>query len=223
MVPRPARWISFIAFLYNSPFPPLLSQEEERDCVVRMLAGSKADRDRLIEGNLRLVAHVGKKFESSGVDREDLMSIGTIGLIKGVSSYNPAKGARLATYAARCIENEILMYLRSTKNHKAEVSLYESMGADRDEVSLIDVMGSRDPTVQELVENEEERAALLSHFHVLNDQERYVLRKRYGLDGHPRLAQRHIAAHLGISRSYVSRLESKALAKLKAEFIKGEQ
>lgn len=211
-----------IAYLHNSIFPPLLSPEQEADCLARLAAGDEEARNMLIEHNLRLVAHICKKFESSGVDKDDLISIGTIGLIKGVSTFAPDKGARLATYAARCIENEVLMHLRSIRNQRSEISLYDPVGADREgnEIMLLDILGSRGATAQERVEQAEERQILRQLLPILDEQESYVLRRRYGLDGRPKAPQREIAAQLGISRSYISRIEKKAINKLRAEFNK---
>ena len=208
---------NYILYLHNSVFPPLLTTEEERECLERLAAGEEDARSKLIEHNLRLVAHIAKKFESSGVDRDDLLSIGTIGLVKGISTFRIDKGARLATYAARCIENEILMHLRSIRNQKTEVSLYDPVGVDKEgnEVTLLDILGSHEDSVQEKVELEDEKRILLGNLHVLDEKERYVLRLRYGLGDSRRLTQRQIAARLGISRSYVSRIEKKAVTKLK--------
>ena len=206
-----------IFYLHNSVFPPLLSAEEERECLERMAAGDEDARSQLIEHNLRLVAHIVKKFESSGVGRDDLLSIGTIGLVKGISTFRMDKGARLATYTARCIENEFLMHLRSIRNQRTEVSLYDPVGVDKEgnAVTLMDILGESEDTVHEKVELEEEKRILLEHLHVLDEKESYVLRLRYGLDGCHRLTQRQIAARLDISRSYVSRIEKKAIQKLR--------
>ena len=213
---------SLVAYLYNSVFPPLLTDVEEADCISRLQDGDMEARNILIEHNLRLVAHICKKFESSGADRDDLISIGTIGLIKAINTFSPEKGARLATYAARCIENEVLMFFRSTRNVKTEVSLYDPMGMDKEgnEVTLLDILGSRCETVQETIELREEKLLLLSKLYILDEKERFVLQSRYGLNDAPRKTQREIAKVLGISRSYVSRIEKKAVQKLKAEFEK---
>lgn len=214
----------FIAYLHNSIFPPLLTPEQEADCLRRMAEGDEEARSRLIEHNLRLVAHIAKKFESSGIDKDDLLSIGTIGLIKGISTFRMDKGARLATYAARCIENEILMHLRSIRNQKTEVSLYDPVGVDKEGnvVTLLDLLSHRDATVSESVELAEEKRLLLANLHVLNEKERFVICLRYGLEQYPRTTQRQIAEQLGISRSYVSRIEKKAVEKLR-RVISGPQ
>lgn len=209
--------LPFIFYLHNNVFPPLLSPEEEKACLDGMREGDRDSRCRLIEGNLRLVAHIGKKFESSGVDRDDLLSIGTIGLVKAISTFKPEKGVRLATYAARCIENEILMHLRSIRHQRTEVSLQDPVGTDKEgnDVSLEDVIGSRGATVDESVEAAEEKRALLTYLPVLDPKERLVIRLRYGLDNGERQTQRQVAARLGISRSYISRIEKKAIDKLR--------
>lgn len=203
---RPALF-PFIAYLHNSIFPPLLTAAEEEDCLRRLAEGDEEARSQLIEHNLRLVAHICKKFESSGIDKDDLLSIGTIGLIKGIGTFRQDKGARLATYAARCIENEILMHLRSIRNQRTEVSLYDPVGVDKEGnvVTLLDLLSNRGATVSESVELAEEKQLLMDNLHVLNSTERFVICLRYGLGQSPRTTQRQIAAALGISRSYVSR------------------
>jgi len=199
------RWAGFIGYLNNNIFPPLLSEEKEAECLRLFADGSEEARNILIEHNLRLVAHICKKFESTGFEKDDLISIGTIGLIKGINTFCPQKGTRLATYAARCIENEILMHLRSTRNLKSEVYLYDPIGVDKEgnEVTLLDLLGSSGEEVYESVEDKEERANLLSKMDILEDKERYVLQLRYGLGNAIRKTQREVAKKLGISRSYV--------------------
>ena len=206
----------FLGYLHNSVFPPLLSEEEEAKNLLALAQGSDEARRILITHNLRLVAHVCKKFESSGIDRDDLISIGTIGLIKGINTFSLDRNTRLATYVARCIENEILMHLRSIRNQKTEMSLYDPVGTDKEgnEVTLMDTLSSREITAQEIVEQEEEIKLLRDHLHVLDEKESFVLRLRYGLDESPRITQREIARKMGISRSYVSRIEKKAVQKL---------
>ncbi|MEG0835690.1 MAG: RNA polymerase sporulation sigma factor SigK [Christensenellaceae bacterium] len=198
------RQAALIAYLHNSIFPPLLTDEEEGDCIRRWQAGDRDARNILIEHNLRLVAHICKKFESSGEDRDDLISIGTIGLIKAINTFSPTKGVRLATYAARCIENEVLMFFRSTRNLKTEVSLQDPMGMDKEgnEVTLLDILGSRGESVHERVEQSEERMLLKSKLSILDEKEKYVITLRYGLNDTARKTQREIAKVLGISRSY---------------------
>ncbi len=206
----------FLGYLHNSVFPPLLSEAEEAANLQALAAGSEEAKQILIIHNLRLVAHICKKFESSGVDRDDLISIGIIGLIKGVNTFSLERKTRLATYAARCIENEILMHLRSIRNQKTEVSLYDPVGVDKEgnEVTLMDILGSRETSAEEQVELDEERRLLREHLHVLDDKESFVLKLRYGLGDSRRRTQKEIAKQLGISRSYVSRIEKKAVQKL---------
>lgn len=211
-----------IAYINNSIFPPLLSAEEESYHIAASKKGNMESRNALIEHNLRLVAHICKKFESSGIDKDDLISIGTIGLIKAINSFSQDRGTRLATYAARCIENEILMQLRAGRNLKKELSLYEPVGVDKEgnEVVLLDILGSTGETIHEVIEQQEEKQLLLQNMEILDENERFVLRLRYGLDNCVQTTQREIAKKLGISRSYVSRIEKRAVQKLTAEMEK---
>ncbi len=216
---RPWPLIGFIAYLNNHVFPPLLTKEQEAAYIERSINGDLEGRNALIEHNLRLVAHICKKFETAGIDREDLISIGTIGLIKAINTFSPDRKARLATYAARCIENEILMFLRAGKNAKSEISLQDPVGADKEgnEVTLLEILAALDEGVPEMIENIEEKKLLRKALHVLNKREQYVIEKRYGLSGKDALTQKEVGKAMGISRSYVSRIEKKALEKLKAE------
>lgn len=204
-----------------------LSKEEESLCIQALQdedAGRKSEAKRLlIERNLRLVAHIAKKYTNVDEDMEDLISIGTIGLIKAVDTFDPEKNNRLAAYAARCIDNELLMMLRSKKKTSREVSLFEPIGTDREgnEISLLDVMEQEQPDVVE----EMEKARCLGKLYgilnaVLTEREREVLTLRYGLTDGREVTQKEIGERLGISRSYVSRIEKKALEKLRAEFEK---
>ncbi|MGE5485117.1 MAG: RNA polymerase sporulation sigma factor SigK [Ignavibacteriales bacterium] len=215
------KWLSFLTSYVNSSntFPQPLSEEEEARHLRLLEKGDPHARNVLIERNLRLVAHIVKKFDNCVEDPEDLISIGTVGLIKAISTFNQGKGTRLATYAARCIENEILMYLRSTRKIRAEVSLYDPIGIDREgnEITLIDVLGSDPEYIPEMVDREFEEARLIEKLRVLDKKERKVLQLRYGLFGSQRRTQREIAYLLGISRSYVSRIEKKAVHKLSRE------
>jgi RNA polymerase sporulation-specific sigma factor len=208
-----------VSYITNNAFPQPLSEEEEALQVLKMKEGNEEARNVLIEHNLRLVAHITKKFEGTGEDNDDLISIGTIGLIKAINTYNPNKGTRLATYAARCIENEILMHLRATKKQKVEVSLYDPIGTDKEgnEISLIDVLGTERDIVAEAVENLFEQRRVMEKIIILNPREKKVLELRYGLFNKLRKTQREIAKKLGISRSYVSRIEKKAIEKLMKE------
>ena len=213
-----------IAYLSNNVFPPLLSEEAEAENLRRLAAGDNEARNILIEHNLRLVAHICKKFESTGIEKGDLLSIGTVGLIKGINTYNLEKGTRLATYVARCIENEILMYLRSIRNQKKEVSLYDPIGVDKEgnEVTLLDLLGSSGEEITEEIELEEERSELYKRLDVLDEKERYVVELRYGLNDRERKTQREIAKEMKISRSYVSRIEKKAVSKIFKALEKGK-
>ncbi len=210
---------NFINYLSNNIFPPLLSEEEEAKNLELFAAGDIEARNILIEHNLRLVAHICKKFESTGLDKGDLLSIGTIGLIKGINTFCLDKGTRLATYVARCIENEILMHLRAIRNQKYEISLYDPVGVDKEgnEVSLLDLLSRCEGEISEAIEEKEEKEDLYQKLIVLDDKEKFVIRLRFGLGGVKRLTQREIAKKLGISRSYVSRIEKKAVGKLLKE------
>ncbi|MGI6678613.1 MAG: RNA polymerase sporulation sigma factor SigK [Dehalobacterium sp.] len=211
-------------YISNNAFPHPLTEEEEAKVLEKHENGDEEARNMLIEHNLRLVAHITKKFESAGLDKDDLISIGTIGLIKSINTFNRNKGTKLATYAARCIENEILMHLRSTKNMRAEVSLYDPIGTDKEgnEVALVDVLGTDGDMVLQAVEAYYEQKELLEKVGALESRERFVLKSRYGLFNSLRRTQREIAKKLGISRSYVSRIEKKAIQRLTQELIKSE-
>ena len=200
-------------------FPRPLSAAEEREWLARYAQGDPEARNVLIERNLRLVAHIIKKYYTQSSDQEDLVSIGTIGLIKGISSFDPTKGARLATYAARCIENEILMYFRSQKKLQNEVSLSDSIDSDRegDALQLMDVVGVDDTMLEDLYDRDSALRLRSLVKTCLSAREAEIIRLRYGLGGTLPLTQREVASAFGISRSYVSRIEKRALEKLKAE------
>ena len=203
-------------------FPKPLSAQEEKYYVELLEKGDRAARDILIERNLRLVAHLVKKYSQSERDVEDFISIGTVGLIKAVSTYNLEKGSRLGTYAARCIENELLMYFRSKKKTARDVSLYEPIGTDKEgnQIKLLDIVESGEP---ELWERVVEKKNILRLYElvskVLDERENWIIRRRYGLYNTKPVTQREIANSLGISRSYVSRIEKKALEKLRQAFL----
>ena len=203
-------------------FPKPLSREDEKYYLEKYAAGDEDARNVLIEHNLRLVAHVVKKYAgTTGKDSDDLISIGTIGLIKGIISFNPDKGARLATYAIRCVENEILMYLRSSKKTDSDISLQEPIGTDKEgnEVSMIDLLGADGSNISEEVELKLEIRVLYNKLKkVLKKRELEIIKMRYGLDGKEEMTQKEVGMFLGISRSYVSRIEKKALSKLKKQF-----
>ncbi len=216
------KWIAegivlLVSYITNSNvFPKPLTPEEEKELLNRMKAGSIEARNALVERNLRLVAHIVKKFDKKGEDLEDLISIGTIGLIKAINTYDADKQTRLATYAARCIENEVLMHLRTTKKLKREVMLYDPIGSDREgnELSLIDIFGTDSDYVFDQVELQADQAELQDKLKYLSKREKQVLMLRYGLGQSERKTQREISQKMGISRSYVSRIEKRALSKL---------
>ncbi len=199
-------------------FPRPLTAKEEREYLELAAAGDQNARNTLIEHNLRLVAHIVKKYYTKTRDQDDLISIGTVGLIKGISTYRPDKGVRLATYASRCIENEILMYFRSQRKSAGDLSLSDTIDSDSDggSLSLMDVVCSEDDVFERL-SSQEIYTRLRRHVETaLEERERRVIALRYGLDGGKRLTQREAAEKLGISRSYVSRIEKKSLDKLRA-------
>lgn len=212
------------AYISNDSFPKPLNKKEEEEYLKKMQDGDSRARRILIERNLRLVAHMIKKFEQTGEDQEDLISIGTIGLIKAINTFNYKKGTRLATYAARCIENEILMHLRAIKKTKNDVYLQEPIGVDKEgnEIALIDILGSDADMVLEQVEKGLLQTRLYKVIKTLKKRERAVLMMRYGLPNGIRKTQKEVARHLGISRSYVSRIEKKAVQKIAEEFKKTE-
>lgn len=210
------RYSVFIGYLSNSSFPHPLSEKEEAEYLKKLREGDEEAKNILIEHNLRLVAHIVKKFENSDEEVDDLISIGTMGLIKAINSFNPDKGTRLATYAARCIENEILMHLRTKKKHKSEVSLYDPIGTDKEgnEICLLDILGTEMDAVTKEVEYYYDQEAIRRQIQFLSKREKKVLEMRYGLFNGLRRTQKDIAKKLGISRSYVSRIEKKAIEKL---------
>jgi RNA polymerase sporulation-specific sigma factor len=199
-------------------FPRALKPEEERVYLERMANGDAQARDKLIEHNLRLVAHIIKKYYTKDADQDDLLSIGTIGLIKGISTFKPDKNVRLATYASRCIENEILMYFRSNRKRQGEVSLSDTLDSDQEgnALSLMDVIRVDDNMLEELDTKDACVRVRQCVQTCLTPREADVIRMRFGLDGADPLPQREIAARYGISRSYVSRIEKKAMEKLRA-------
>ncbi|MGM9881394.1 MAG: RNA polymerase sporulation sigma factor SigK [Bacilli bacterium] len=208
----------------NNVFPDPLSKEEEEECIDKMLKGDKESRAKLIEHNLRLVAHIVKKFESNTNDIDDLIGIGTVGLIKGIDSFSPDKKVRLTTYIAKCAENEILMYFRSDKKNSKNISLYDGISYDKDgnEVTILDVLKTTEPDFAEEIYKNDNIKLLKEYMNVLSPRERSVLSKRYGLNNNDELTQKEIAKELGISRSYVSRIEKRAITKILREFIKKE-
>ena len=198
-------------------FPKPLSAAEEQEYLQRYAKGDQEARDILIERNLRLVAHIIKKYYTQGEDADDLISIGTIGLIKGINTYRPDKGVRLATYASKCTENEILMHFRALKKTAGDVSLSESIDVDGDgnSLSLMDILAEEDDMADRLGDSEDRRRVREAVDSALGEREALIIRLRYGLDGAAPLTQRETAEKCGISRSYVSRIEKRALEKLK--------
>lgn len=204
----------------NNLFPEPLSSEEEKIFLDKFENGDLSAKDVLIERNLRLVAHISKKYTSPNASLDDLISIGTIGLIKGVNTYNSKKGVKLSTYISRCIENEILMLFRSSKKQKGETFLHDPIGVDKEgnEISLIDVLSSdKDSVIDKVETNMQIRALYAKIKSSLNEREGEIIKMRYGLIDGKCKTQREIAGMLGISRSYVSRIEKKALKKLRKE------
>lgn len=201
----------------SGSFPKPLSAEEERDALAAWKSGDTSARDRLIEHNLRLVAHITKKYYAQCDDTDDLISIGTIGLIKAISTYDPEKKVKLATYASRCIENEILMYLRSVRRKATEVSLTDALEADEDGggLALMDILSEEMDLDERLMLEEQSKKLYQAIDAELDAREQKVVRLRYGLGGKQPLTQRETAELIGISRSYISRIEKKALAKLR--------
>ncbi len=203
----------------SDTLPPPLDREAESAALAALTAGDRSAQQTLIEHNLRLVVYIARRFESSGVGLEDLISIGTIGLIKGVDTFNSEKKIKLATYASRCIENEILMYLRKISSQKTEVSFDEPLNTDWDgnELLLSDVLGTEEDEVSRPMEDDADRQALLSAVERLSPRERDIVRLRFGLQGRREYTQKEVADKMGISQSYISRLEKRILSRLKRE------
>lgn len=206
----------------SDTLPPPLSAEEEQQAVRAFMGGSKKARDLLIEHNLRLVVYIARKFESAGINVEDLISIGTIGLIKAVNTFKIEKNIKLATYASRCIENEILMYLRRTSKTKGEVSLDEPLNVDWDgnELLLSDILGTEMDEVYGHLEEEVNRSLLGCAMEKLSGREREIVEMRFGLAGSREMTQKEVAERMGISQSYISRLEKKIIGRLQSEIRK---
>lgn len=212
-----------VSYVKNNAFPQPLTEADEMKHLQLMSQGNQHSRNMLIEHNLRLVAHIVKKFDNTGEDVEDLISIGTIGLIKAIESYSPDKGTKLATFAARCIENEILMHLRALKKVRKDVSLHDPIGTDKEgnEITLIDILGTETDEVLDKVQLKIEKSKIYKNLEILDEREQEVIKGRFGLLlGGEEKTQREIAKDLGISRSYVSRIEKRALMKLYHEFYK---
>lgn len=209
----------------NGVFPEPLDSLEEEEMITKMLNGDKNARNILIEHNLRLVAHIVKKFDKNNNDTDDLISIGTIGLIKGIDSYNRSRATKITTYAARCVENEILMHFRKIKNTGNTISLNDAIGYDKDgnEISLQEVIKDDNIDIPDYLHIKENISLLKKYFNVLTAREQEILIKRFGLLNEDEQTQKEIAKQLHISRSYVSRIEKRALAKVLREFIKNNK
>ena len=206
----------------SDTLPPPLTREEEADVLSRLDAGEESARQILIERNLRLVVYIARRFENTGINIEDLISIGTIGLIKSVNTYRTDKNIKLATYASRCIENEILMYLRKNSSQRGEVSLDEPLNTDWDgnELLLSDVLGTEADTVMRPIEDDVDRQLLAAAIEKLSQREREIIVMRFGLNGGREQTQKEVADKLGISQSYISRLEKRIINRLKKEILK---
>ena len=214
----------FTASYSNNVFPDPLTREEEEKYLKEWGMGNKEARNKLIEHNLRLVAHIVKKFDYKNVDGDDLISIGTIGLIKGVDSYKKSHNTRLTTYCARCIENEILMYFRSNNKNNKNISINESIGFDKEgnEITILDILKIPTPDFVEEIHTKDNIKLLKDYIKVLTEREKEIIIKRYGLNNKEEMTQKEIAKELNISRSYVSRIEKRALTKMLREFIKNK-
>lgn len=206
----------------SDTLPPTLSHDEETELLYRLENGDMSVKTQLIEHNLRLVVYIARKFENTGIYIEDLISIGTIGLIKAINTFKPSKNIKLATYASRCIENEILMYLRKNSNARSEVSIDEPLNVDWDgnELLLSDILGTENDIICRNIENEVDKSLLKSALKQLNVRERQIMEMRFGLGNKNTKTQKEVADLLGISQSYISRLEKRIIGRLKKEIAK---
>lgn len=210
----------------NNVFPEPLSDEEEEKYILLLEQGDEVARNKLIEHNLRLVAHIVKRFENHSEDTDDLIGIGTIGLIKGVDSYDQSKNIKLTTYVAKCIQNEILMYFRKVKGENIKnISLNDSIGYDKDgnEISLMEVIKDNSDDFETLIQTKDHITLINDYIKILNKREQEIIAKRYGLMNQKEMTQKEIAKQMHISRSYVSRIEKRALTKILREFMKNKQ
>ena len=209
----------------NDVFLEPLSKEEEKVCILRKMEGDNDARNKLIEHNLRLVAHIAKKYESKYVEQDDLISIGTIGLIKGVDTFSPNKNVKITTYCARCIENEILMYFRKNNKYSKDVSINESIGFDKDgnEIEIEDILITDYKDFSEDIDLKDKIKCLYQYMDILTPRERKIIENRYGLYNKEEATQKKISKKMGISRSYVSRIEKRAITKLLREFLKNNK
>ena len=217
--------VFFTGAYSNEVFPDQLPKDIEDEYIQKTLEGDQNARNELILHNLRLVAHIVKKFETTNYDVDDLIGIGTIGLIKGIDTYKPNKKVKLTTYAAKCAENEILMYFRKDKKNSKNVSLYEEISYDKEgnKVTILDILKTKDPDFIEEITKNDNIELLRKYLNILTDREREIINARYGLDGYDEETQKEIAKRLHISRSYVSRLEKRATTKILREFLKNKQ
>ena len=218
--------IFFTGSYSNNVFPEPLSEAEEKECLEKMQQGNEEARNKLIEHNLRLVAHIVKKFEINAEDTDDLISIGTVGLIKGVDSYDITKNIKLTTYIAKCIQNEILMYFRSVKGENIKnISLNDSIGTDKDgnEICLMEVIKDNTQDFASSLQTKEDMLLVNDYLKLLSRREKEIIAKRYGLMNKKEQTQKDIASEMHISRSYVSRIEKRALTKILKEFIKNKK
>ena len=206
----------------SDTLPPPLTRDEEAELIGRLDEGEEAVKSQLIERNLRLVVSIARRFENTGINIEDLISIGTIGLIKAINTYKPAKNIKLATYASRCIENEILMHLRKTSSLKSEVSFDEPLNTDWDgnELLLSDILGTENDVVMKPIEADVDRQLLFNAMEKLDEREKQIITMRFGLDGRQEKTQKEVADLLGISQSYISRLEKRIISRLKKEILR---
>lgn len=206
----------------NETLPPPLSAQEEEACIDALSNGDVDARQKLIEHNLRLVVYIARKFESTGIGIEDLISIGSIGLIKAVNTFNSSKNIKLATYASRCIENEILMYIRKNASRKLEISLDEPLNTDWDgnELLISDVLGTDDDVISRKLDDEVDKTVLMTAISKLSERERQIMEMRFGINSGQEMTQKDVADILGISQSYISRLEKKIIEHLKKEIIR---
>ena len=209
----------------NNVFPEQLSEEKELEYIKKAKEGDKDARNKLIEHNLRLVAHIVKKFEATNHDIDDLIGIGTVGLIKGIDTYSENKKVKLATYAAKCAENEILMYFRADKKNSKNISIYEEISFDKEgnKITILDILKTPDPDFVEDIHKNDNIKLLQKYINVLTPREKEIIEARYGLGNRDEETQKDIAKRLNISRSYVSRLEKRATTKILREFIKNQK
>ena len=217
--------MSFLGSYSNEMFPPPLSCDEEKECIIKMKDGDMEARNKLILHNLRLVAHIVKKFETNTEDVDDLIGIGTVGLIKGIDTYSIDKKVKLTTYAAKCCENEILMHFRSNKKNSKNISIYEGISYDKEgnEITILDILKTKEPDFLEDIYIKDNIEYLKEYLNILTPRERKIINMRYGLNNEEERTQKDIAKVMKISRSYVSRIEKRALTKILREFIRNKR